>query len=169
MGVGRLTPQKDFPTLIRAFAEVRCQQKVRLIILGEGEERSKLESLTKELEIETEVSFPGFVDNPFQYMKRASVFVLSSRWEGMPNALLQAMACGTPVVSTNCKTGPEEILENGKWGHLVPVGNVEALSSAIRETLQGKTQSPSKAILESRYGIDTIVEKYLSTLLASSE
>ena len=85
----------------------------------------------------------------------------------MPNALLQAMACGTPVVSTNCKTGPEEILENGKWGHLVPVGNVEALSSAIRETLQGKTQSPSKAILESRYGIDTIVEKYLSTLLGS--
>lgn len=167
LGVGRLTAQKDFPTLIYAFAKLRTEQPARLMILGEGEDRVKLESLTRELEIETEVSFPGFVDNPFQYMKRASVFVLSSKWEGMPNALLQAMACGTPVVSTNCKTGPAEILENGTWGKLVSVGDVEALSSAIREALQGKIKSPSKAILESRYGIDTIVEEYLSTLLPS--
>ena len=98
-------------------------------------------------------------------MKKASVFVLSSCFEGMPNALLQAMVCGTPVVSTDCPSGPREILEDGKWGQLVPVGDVEAMSEAILASLQGETQRPSKEILETRFGLDTIIDQYLSVLL----
>ena len=99
--MGRLTKQKDHPTLIRAFAQVRRNRPARLMILGEGEDRPKLEALIRELDLEKDVSLPGFVDNPFQYMKGAAVFVLSSRWEGLPNTLIQAMAVGTPVVSTD--------------------------------------------------------------------
>ena len=165
LGVGRLNKQKDFPTLIQAFAKLRKQQPARLIILGEGQEREHLESLVKKLCLENDVSLPGFVDNPFQYMKRAAVFVLSSRWEGMPNVLLQAMACGTPVVATNCLGGSAEILENGKWGKLVPVENVESLSSAIAETLRGEFKCPSPEMLEARFGLDHIIDQYLSVLL----
>ncbi|MEA5527544.1 glycosyltransferase [Nodularia spumigena] len=165
LGVGRLTAQKDFTTLIRAFAHLNQRHSARLMILGEGEDRAKLESLVKTLDLEQQVSLPGFVDNPFPYMKQASVFVLSSCFEGMPNALLQAMACGTPVVSTDCPSGPREILEDGKWGQLVPVGDVEAMAEAILASLQGETQRPSREILESRFGLDTIVDQYLSILL----
>jgi len=165
LGIGRLTAQKDFTTLIRAFAQLHQHHSARLMILGEGEDRAKLESLVKSLDLEQEVSLPGFVDNPFPYMKQASVFVLSSCFEGMPNALLQAMACGTPVVSTDCPSGPREILEDGKWGQLIPVGDVEAMAEAILASLQGETQLPSKEILESRFGLDTIVDQYLSILV----
>lgn len=165
LGVGRLTAQKDFATLIRAFAHLSQQHPARLMILGEGEERVLLESLVSELNLDDKVSLPGFVDNPFMYMKNASVFVLSSRWEGMPNALLQAMACRTPVVSTDCPSGPREILEDGKWGKLVRVGDVQALSEAIVASLNKETRCPSLEDLESRFGLDTIVEQYLSVLL----
>ncbi|MEE6161778.1 glycosyltransferase [Cylindrospermopsis raciborskii DSH] len=165
LGVGRLTEQKDFTTLIRAFAHLNQHHSARLMILGEGEDRAKLESLVKTLDLEQQVSLPGFVDNPFPYMKQSSVFVLSSCFEGMPNALLQAMACGTPVVCTDCPSGPREILEDGKWGQLVPVGDVEAMAKAILASLQGETQRPSMEILETRFGLDTIVDQYLSILL----
>lgn len=165
LGVGRLNKQKDFPTLIYAFAKLRKQQPARLIILGEGQEREHLESLVKKLYLENDVSLPGFVDNPFQYIKRASVFVLSSRWEGMPNVLLQAMACGTPVIATNCPGGSAEILENGRWGKLIPIGDVESLSAAIMETLKGEVKCPSLEMLEERFGLDQIINQYLSVLL----
>ena len=165
LGVGRLTKQKDFATLIRAFAHLNQHYSAQLMILGEGEDRAKLESLVRTLDLEQQVSLPGFVDNPFPYMKQASVFVLPSCYEGMPNALLQAMACGTPVVSTDCPSGPREILEDGKWGQLVPVGDVEAIAKAILASLQGETQHPSMEILESRFGLNTIVDQYLSILL----
>lgn len=165
LSVGRLTLAKDFTTLIRAFAHLNQHHSARLMILGEGEDRAKLESLVKTLDLEQQVSLPGFVDNPFPYMKQSSVFVLSSCYEGMPNALLQAMACGTPVVSTDCPSGPREILEDGKWGQLVPVGDVEAMAKAILASLQGETQRPSMEILETRFGLDTIIDQYLSILL----
>ncbi|MFM6119691.1 MAG: glycosyltransferase [Sphaerospermopsis kisseleviana] len=164
LSVGRLTLAKDFTTLIRAFAHLNQQHSARLMILGEGEDRAKLESLVKSLGLEEQVSLPGFVDNPFPYMKQASVFVLSSNREGMPNALLQAIACGTPVVATDCPSGPREILEDGKWGKLVTVGDVDAMAEAIMASLQGETQRPSLEILESRFGLDTIVDQYLSIL-----
>lgn len=165
LGVGRLTAQKDFTTLIRAFAYLNQQHSARLMILGEGEDRAKLESLVKSLDLEQQVSLPGFIDNPFPYMKQASVYVLSSCFEGMPNTLLQAMVCGTPVVSTDCPSGSREVLEDGKWGQLVPVGDVEAMAEAILVSLQGETQRPSREILETRFGLDTIIDQYLSVLL----
>lgn len=135
LAVGRLTAAKDHKTLIRAFARVRQQQTVRLVVLGEGECRTELESLVTTLGLDDCVSMPGFADNPFQYMRRAQLFVLSSAWEGLPTVLLEAMACGTKVVSTNCRSGPSEILEHGKWGDLVPVGDAEALADSIIKNL----------------------------------
>ncbi|MCZ2207534.1 glycosyltransferase [Cylindrospermopsis raciborskii] len=164
LGVGRLVPEKDFSTLIHAFANLNRQHSARLIILGEGEDRPKLESLVKSLGLECDVSLPGFVDNPFSYMKQSSVFVLSSRFEGMPNGMLQAMACGIPVVATDCPNGPREILEDGKWGRLVPVGDAEAMSKAILASLEGKTEIAPMEILESRFGLENIIDQYLSLI-----
>ncbi|MDZ8054930.1 MAG: glycosyltransferase [Aulosira sp. ZfuVER01] len=135
LGVGRLNQQKDFPTLIRAFAQLRQQRRVRLVILGEGEERSTIEALIKELQLENDVDLPGFVDNPYAYMARSAVFVLSSLFEGLPSVLIEAMAAGASVVATNCPSGPLEILENGRYGRLVPIGNFEAMAAAIAATL----------------------------------
>lgn len=144
LGVGRLTKQKDFPTLIRAFHNVQKVVDCKLIILGEGEERSNLESLVNELNLKNKVSLPGFVDNPFTYMKHSDLFVLSSLWEGLPGVLIQAMACGTPVISTDCPGGSREILENGEFGALVPVDDPDQLAkmmvkylNKLPETLNG--------------------------------
>lgn len=136
LGVGRLTPQKDFASLIRAFAAVRKARLCRLVILGEGELRSELESLVRELGLNDDVLMPGFDNNPFAWMSRSAVFVFSSIFEGLGGALIQAMACGTPVVSTDCPSGPAEILEDGRWGRLVPVGDVQALAQAIMLTIE---------------------------------
>ncbi|WP_350282331.1 glycosyltransferase [Nitrosomonas sp.] len=136
LGVGRLTLQKDFSTLIRAFAQVRAVYDCRLVILGEGELRAELEQLAASLGVQDSIQLPGFSENPFAWMSRVQLFVLSSRWEGLPNVLIQAMACGAAVVSTDCPNGPDEILEGGKWGKLVPMGDMEALAKAISEDLQ---------------------------------
>jgi glycosyltransferase involved in cell wall biosynthesis len=135
LAVGRLTEQKDFSTLIQAFALVRRQRPARLMILGEGSDRGKLQLLIDKLEITEDVSIPGFVKNPFAYMSKASAFVLSSRWEGLPTVLIEAMACGCPVVSTNCPSGPHEILAAGLYGSLVSVGDIVALSQAMLQLL----------------------------------
>lgn len=134
LGVGNLRAAKDFATLIRGFALLRKKCPARLMILGEGQERPKLEALARDLGIEKHVALPGFARNPYNYMKHASVFVLSSRREGLPTVLIEAMALGTPVVSTDCRSGPREILEGGKWGTLVPCGDPEELAKAILAT-----------------------------------
>lgn len=137
LGCGRLSAQKDFRTLIEAFRQVRDQREARLIILGEGEDRAALQQQIAKAELTDDVSLPGFVPNPFAYMSRAAVFALSSVYEGMPGALIQAIACGAPVVSTDCPTGPAEILQDGRWGCLVPMGNPQAMSTAIIAALDG--------------------------------
>ena len=136
LGVGRLTPQKDFPTLIRAFARVRRQRPARLVIVGEGrpEARAALMRLAAELGCAEDVSLPGFTHNPFCYMAHAGVFVLSSLHEGLPGVLIQALACGAPVVSTDCPSGPREILEGGRYGRLVALGDDAAMAEAISAT-----------------------------------
>ncbi|ABE59067.1 glycosyltransferase [Chromohalobacter israelensis] len=139
VAAGRLTVQKDFATLVEAFARVRRTHRARLVILGEGELRATLEARIEELGIAEDVALPGFVDNPYPWMRQASLFVLSSAWEGFCNVLAEAMACGTPVVSTDCPSGSAEILENGKWGRLVPVGDASALARAIAATLDDET------------------------------
>lgn len=135
LAAGRLTAQKDFVTLLRAFAEVRRGRVARLMILGEGEERSRLQALARELGVASDVALPGFRENALAYMASARLFVLSSAWEGLPTVLIEALAAGTPVVSTDCPSGPREILQEGHLGALVPVGNSSALASAINAVL----------------------------------
>ena len=166
LAVGRLQVQKDYPTLIHAFARVRHTRPVRLLILGEGKERPLLEALIRELGLEQDVSLPGFVMNPYAYMARASLFVLSSRWEGLPTVLIEALCCGTPVVSTDCPSGPREILRDGQYGQLVPVGDADALARAIEITLAGKTPSPPPESWRP-YELETVVNQYTKLLLGS--
>lgn len=135
VAAGRLVDQKDFITLVRAFVVVRRKIDVNLVILGEGPSRPEIEAEVRRLGLELSVRLPGFIDNPFPVFRDASLFVLSSKFEGLPGVLLQAMVLGIPVVSTDCPYGPSEILEGGKWGRLVPVSNPESLAEAIIEAL----------------------------------
>jgi glycosyltransferase involved in cell wall biosynthesis len=135
LAVGRFTPQKDFSNLIAAFALVRQQKNARLVILGEGELRSELEAQIHSLGIGEDVLLPGFVQNPYAYMANSTAFVLSSRWEGLPTVLIEAMACGCSVVATDCPSGPQEILAGGKYGRLVPIKNASALAGAMIQVL----------------------------------
>ena len=165
LGVGRLANQKDFPTLIKAFSIIRKQYQAKLIILGEGEDRSQLESLISDLNLTTDVILPGFISNPYAYMAKASIFVLSSAWEGSPNTLVEAMACGTPVASTDCLSGPREILENGKYGKLVEVGDYEALADAIIQTLISENDIESLKVRAKDFSVEKIAQEYLRILL----
>jgi glycosyltransferase involved in cell wall biosynthesis len=165
ISAGRLTKQKDHATLLQAFATLRKQMPAKLLILGDGEERPILERLAQKLNIQDHISLPGFVENPFSYMKRADVFVLSSRWEGFGNVLVEAMACQTPVVSTDCPSGPSEILENGKYGSLTPVGNADMLANAMLEMLN--RPFPVARLLYERameFSIETIIPQYFDAL-----
>ncbi len=135
LGVGRFADQKDFETLIRAFALLRDRMPARLIILGEGTLRGRLEALIKELGIEAEVQLPGFVSNPYAYMRGASTFVLSSRWEALPTVLIEAMACGCQLVATDCPFGAREILDSGAVGQLVPIADPIALCDAMAQSI----------------------------------
>lgn len=142
LSVGRLHKKKDFPTLLRAFAQIRASMPAsRLVILGEGQERHALEKLAAQLAIKDFIDFAGFKANPFCWMAKSHVLVSSSLVEGFPNVLVESMACGTPVVSTDCPTGPREILHAGRWGKLVPVGDCQRLATAVLETLQNPTPS----------------------------
>ncbi|MGD8709963.1 MAG: glycosyltransferase [Ectothiorhodospiraceae bacterium] len=135
LGAGRLTRQKDFPTLLRAFARLRAERQARLVIVGEGEDRGGLEALAADLGVADDLDLAGHVDNPYAWMARASLFVLSSAWEGSPNVLTEAIALGTPVVAADCPSGPRELLQEGRYGPLVPVGDDEAMAAAMADTL----------------------------------
>lgn len=163
IGVGRLTVQKDFATLMRAFALLRADRPSRLVILGEGGERAALAALVAELGLQDAVALPGFVDNPYAWMRGAALFVLSSAWEGLPTVLIEAMACGTPVVSTDCPSGPAEILEGGRWGRLVPAGDAAALASAMAAALD-ETAPPAVAVRAADFSAERALEAYLRVL-----
>ena len=142
LAVGRLVPQKDFALLVDAFAEVRRTRPARLVILGEGPLRTELEGQAETLGIARDVSLPGFWANPYPAMAAADVFVLSSRWEGSPGVLIEAMACGAPVVATDCPSGPRQVLDDGRHGRLVPVGDRAALVAAVTDALAGRVPRP---------------------------
>jgi glycosyltransferase involved in cell wall biosynthesis len=165
LGAGRLAPAKDFATLLRAFARVRTCRSVRLVILGEGGQRHDLEQQISQLGIEADVELHGFVDNPFAWMSRAALFVLSSAWEGSPGVLVEAMACGCPVVSTDCPSGPDEILAAGRYGRLVPVGDDVALAEAIAATLDATIDREALQARAREFDVDRAVERYLDVLL----
>ncbi len=161
LGAGRLSPQKDFATLIRAFSLLRQKREARLVILGKGKQRRALWRLVKKLGLENCVSLPGFFENPWSFMARADVFVLSSRYEGLPGVLLEALAVGCPVVSTACFGGCAEVLANGRYGRLVPVGDYQALSEAILDTLD---DPPPASFLQKRaedFKVEKVVLDYL--------
>ena len=165
INVAQLRVQKDQATLLRAFARLRARHPARLLILGEGNQRPALEALARELGIAADVRLAGFVPNPLAYLRRARLFVLSSAWEGLPTVLIEALACGCPVVSTDCPSGPAEILDNGRWGGLVPVGDVDALTAAIETALAADVD---RQALERR-GLDfsaaAVAPPYLDLLL----
>ncbi len=139
LAVGRLVKAKDYPTLLEAFSLVCKQINAKLLILGEGEEREKIIDLAKKLSVGDNIKLLGFQKNPYKYMSKSSVFVLSSIQEGFPTVILEAMACGAPVVSTNCNSGPNEIIDNNKNGILVPIKNPQAMADALLKILKDKS------------------------------
>lgn len=153
---------------MRAFAAVHKVRPARLIILGEGERRRQLEVLAEELGVSAAVSLPGFVDKPFAYMAHANLYVLSSKWEGLPGALIQALACGCPVVSTDCPSGPREILENGRFGTLAEVGDAEGLAAAITQALDAPSDKDRLKERAAAFSTEAVVPRYLKVLLAQS-
>jgi glycosyltransferase involved in cell wall biosynthesis len=147
---------------------VRAAREARLIILGEGKERTKLEALVRKLGVAADVALPGFANNPFALMARASVFVLSSAWEGLPGVLIEAMACGYPVVSTDCPSGPAEILDGGAYGPLVPVGDDAALAQAILSVLDIPPDPDRLRARAAMFSVDSATDQYLEVLTAQS-
>ncbi len=163
LGVGRLEEEKNFELLINAFYKVRQTMPSRLLILGEGKYRDKLNKMVQSLGIGADVDLPGFVSNPYSYMSRASVFVLSSNWEGLPTVLIEALACGCPVVSTNCPGGASEILGGGKYGHLVPMDDANSLAKAIVAVVQGDHRRPPADWLD-QFKVDLAAQEYVQFL-----
>ena len=160
VAAGRLVRQKDFSTLIQAFNKLIKNQDIYLVILGEGPLRNDLHKQIDELGITKFVSLPGYTDNVFGYLQHASLFVLSSAWEGFGNVLVEAMACGCPVVSTDCKSGPSEILENGKYGKLIRPGDVNAMAIAMQDTLSKPLSSNILRTRANAFSSDEIADKY---------
>lgn len=154
LAVGRLTRQKDFASLLNAFAAVARATDISLIILGDGPQKGELLDLARELGIANNVDFRGFVKNPYEFMKEAAGLVLSSRWEGLPTVLIEAMACGCPVVSTDCPGGSREILENGIYGELVRLDDISALTAAMYRMLE----KPIPAQVLKRRAMDFSIE-----------
>ncbi len=164
LALGRLSDQKDYDTLIRSFARVVEKASARLLILGEGEDRSRIERLVQDFGLSEVVSLPGFVQNPYAYMSKASVVVLSSRAEGLPTVLIEALALGVPIVSTDCRSGPDEILMGGKFGTLVPVGDVAALSEGILGALKGPQKVFDRKEALGRFEESWAVDEYLRVM-----
>lgn len=162
LAVGRLTPVKDYPTLIRAFAGLTPAYNAHLVILGEGTERQALLSLANDLGVAERISLPGYCLDPIVAMADCDVYVLSSQFEGLPNALLQALSVGARVVSTDCPTGPRELLQGGALGALVPVGAVSAITQAIDEALSDESDRPVAELAV--YSINHVVKGYAATL-----
>lgn len=164
LGVGRLDKQKNFPLLINAFAKVKQKCPSRLMILGEGPDRSELEALVQKLGLEEDVELPGFQNNPYPYLANADVFALTSNWEGLPTVLIEAMALGTPVISTNCPGGSCEILSNGKYGDLIPIENRQELQKSLVKMLSTPPEIIDDSWL-SQFTCQTSADYYLDLLL----
>ena len=161
VGIGRLVAQKDFETLIRAFALVDPARRARLLILGEGPLRVPLQQLAASLHVSDRVDLIGFMANPLPYLRESTAMVMSSRYEGFGNVLVEAMACGTPVISTNCPYGPSEILADGKFGPLVPVGDPAALAQAMTRILDESVPSHVLRQRASEFNIDKVADEYI--------
>jgi glycosyltransferase involved in cell wall biosynthesis len=168
VSAGRLAAIKDFPTLLRAFSLLERAEDVTLVVLGEGPERPALEALAEELGIAGRVRFAGFRANPFALFARARLFVLASTREGLPTVLIEAMATGCPIVSTDCPHGPREILADGRYGRLVPMRDPDALAAAMRDALARPTPPALLAERTRDFSTDRLVDRHLAALLGRS-
>lgn len=164
VGAGRLVHDKNFESLLRAFAIARPEREMRLVILGEGPLRSRLESLAQQLGVAEEVEMPGFVVNPFAYFRRAAVFVLSSRLEGFANVVVEAMACGCPVVATDCPHGPREALADGQYGELVAFDDDPAIAAGILDAIDGAQDRRALIGRAMAFRVESQVEAYAELL-----
>jgi len=167
LAVGRLTEAKNYPLLLTAFAQLIQEQPAHLVILGEGEERSRLEHMIADHHLSDVVSLPGFEVNPFRYMARCDLYVMSSSWEGLPGSLIQAGALGAQVVSTDCPSGPREILADGKYGRLVPMNDSAALKCAIAESLMQVSGSQPRRVDVARFELGEVVRQYRQIIFGS--
>ena len=165
LGVGRLGDQKDFATLIEAFALLApSHPDIRLLILGEGKQRAMLEKLVRDRGLSERATMPGYVSNPYPCMKHAALFALTSRFEGFGNVVAEALACGCPVASTDCRSGPAEILDHGRYGELARVGDPADMARAMEKALKN---SPPPEVLRKRasyFSEARAVEGYLNLL-----
>ena len=168
VAMGRLQAPKDFDTVLRAFAFAREHRDLRLMILGEGGERRRLESLVSHLGLAQTVAMPGFVRNPFAFLGRASLFVLSSVSEALPTALIEALALGIPVVSTDCRSGPAEILQGGRYGNLVPVGDADAMAGALLAELAHPHPTPPASVLRP-FTVEAALDAYEDLVLSLTQ
>ncbi len=165
VGMGRLTRQKDFPTLLKAFAIVAAERECRLMIIGEGKDRDELQQLAVNTGIDDRLDMVGFKLNPYAYLRHAALFVLSSAWEGSPNALTEALALGVPVVATDCPSGPREILDGGRIAPLVDVGDHKSLAAAITRVLDDPPEPGLLVKAASDYTMSGSSRRYLDILL----
>ncbi|MHC3437909.1 glycosyltransferase [Natrialbaceae archaeon A-gly3] len=160
LGVGRLVPKNDFKTLLQAFDEFKSNSSEKLIILGDGRKRDELQSFVAEKGI-NDVRFLGYVDNPYKYMARADVFALTSKYEGMPNTVIEALTCGTPVVATDSPGGTSEILKQGRYGRLAEVGDVNRISQLLAGTLDSEIDQEKLMRYSESHSIENIYRSYL--------
>jgi glycosyltransferase involved in cell wall biosynthesis len=161
VAAGSLTPRKDYTMLVDAFARLRARRPCRLILVGDGNQRTALEAQAQRLGVEGDVRFTGFLRNPYPYIAHADVFAHSSRWEGLGVVLVEALALGTPVVSTNCPSGPSEVLDGGRVGRLVPVGDAAAMAEALAATLDEPTDADRLRAAVAGYRADVSARAYL--------
>lgn len=166
LAAGRLTQQKGFDCLLRAFAQVNKTQPCRLIILGDGALRDDLLALAESLQIREKIDLPGYIAGIWPYLSQADLFVLSSRWEGSPNVLTEALALGIPVVATDCPSGPKEILQQGRYGTLVPIDDDQALAQAMLQTLKNPLPADTLKSAVSEYRSDLSAVRYLQIIHA---
>ncbi len=164
---GRLEVEKDLPTLLRAFARLREDRDCRLLIIGDGRLRPEIESVRAALGLTESVDMPGWASNPYPYLRRASLVVLSSFWDALPTVLIEALALGTPVVSTECGAGPREILAGGRFGPLVPPGDPQALADAMARTLADPLPAATLRQGGERYEAQRNADRYLRLMLGS--
>ena len=164
LSAGELCGRKDFETLLRAFALLHAKQRCRLMILGRGKRRASLLQLAEQLGVAADIALPGFVDSPYAYMAHADLFAFTSRWEGLGFVLIEALAVGTPVVSTDCPSGPSEILQEGRYGPLVAVGDVEAMAEAMRQVLQNPLPAEQLRQAARPYTVSAATDAYLMAM-----
>ncbi len=169
LGIGRLTKQKNFELLINAFALVRANRPAKLIILGDGSRKKKLYKQAEKLGVVEDVDLPGFNPNPYSMLHHASLFVLSSNWEGSPNALTEALAVGCPAISTDCPSGPGETLQEGKYGPLVPMNDNKAMAGAIMEVLDNPLPREVLQSAAEKFTVENSAMEYIQALELSDE